>query len=210
MTNSYIEMNDDIFSVIDSLKAEKPIILSTDTVIGIAALPTKKAAREIYRLKKRPYNMKLPWFISKKDIEIYACNIGEGAKALVDTFWPGALTIVLEASDMAKKTGLAAPDGSVAFRSPNDEFIIELLELIKQPLVCTSANLHRKDAVCDISKLHHAFHHLKKHISFSDKCASNDTLNHKASTIVDARCHPPLILRKGDISSYEIASALQL
>ena len=208
MFDAECKINDDIDVISESLKAGNPVILSTDTVIGIASLPIKSAVEEIFRLKKRPYNMNLPWFIDMANLEKYACNIKSVAISLIRTFWPGGITFVLEATPEAIKTGLAAYDGSIAFRSPNDEFILKLMNKLNTPLICTSANIHGEPPICEGSKLNPAFKHLKKHISTDKKIASDEDKNPMASTIVDVRCHPPKILRKGAITSYEIDAVL--
>ena len=59
---------------------------------------------------------------------------------LMNTFWPGPLTIVLSAKNNCLLPELIGPNNSVALRCPNHPITLELLQCFGKPLVAPSAN----------------------------------------------------------------------
>ena len=79
--------------------------MPTDTFYGLAADPFNlSAVREIYHVKGRPDDRGLPILVSSLEQAIsLAREVPDNFLKLAQRFWPGALTIVVEAN---KRTGL--------------------------------------------------------------------------------------------------------
>src|SRR5687767_12657918 len=82
------------------LRSEQVLGLPTDTVYGLAALPTCDAALDrLYALKERPREKAIALLVaSPADLEKLAANLPPAARALADRFWPGGLTLVLRSA----------------------------------------------------------------------------------------------------------------
>lgn len=119
------------------------IAFVTDTVWGIGCLPNNKQAIEkIYEIKGRDKSK--PLILMSNNIENltpFVKEITNNAQNLIEKYFPGALTVILEKSD---KTPLyiTANKNTVGIRIPNNEFFTKLCSVIDGGvLATTSANL---------------------------------------------------------------------
>lgn len=117
------------------------VVLPTDTVYGLGADPFSPGAVDrLLTAKGRGRDKPSPVLVgSVADAAKLAEVIPDAARALMEKFWPGALTIVLP----AKPTigwDLGETNGTVALRMPDDEFTLSLLGSVG-PLAVSSANL---------------------------------------------------------------------
>ena len=129
----------DCKAALKNLKSGLPIIFPTDTLPAIGCLP--KFSNIIYELKKRDRNKPLILMGSEKKHLIDYVN--ESAKKdyenIASKYWPGALTIVIPASD--KQTlNLTSNDLSIGLRIPNSYMAQSLLRETG-PLLTSSANI---------------------------------------------------------------------
>ena len=109
------------------------VAFPTETVYGLGAnLLDKKAVERIYKVKGRPKDKKLSIHIADvADVEKYAAEIPHDAYKLIHRFWPGPLTIILEAKD----------GGTVGFRFPRNQVAYAFLKEAGVPVVAPSANI---------------------------------------------------------------------
>lgn len=114
------------------------VIIPTDTVYGIAALP--EAAAAIFDVKQRPRDKALPVLGSDAGQLAGIAALGESATALAERHWPGPLTLVVERRpEFTADLGGTNPR-TVAVRVPAHAVSLDLLERTG-PLAVTSANL---------------------------------------------------------------------
>ena len=119
------------------LKEGRVIAVATDTVFGLAALPSiPSALLEIFSMKKRPTTQTLP--LLGHSLGSFDSFVSENPSELAAAFWPGALTIVLPAKEEIHP--LLVENKSVAIRVPNHPLLLEVLK-ITGPLAVTSANI---------------------------------------------------------------------
>ncbi|MBI4364798.1 MAG: threonylcarbamoyl-AMP synthase [Candidatus Latescibacteria bacterium] len=104
-------------------------VLAADlgAVARLRALKPRDAARGFIGLMARPEALKI-W-----------AKAGERAQALARAHWPGALTLVLEASP-AVPDSLRTKAGTVALRCPGAEFLRAVVEGVQGLVISTSAN----------------------------------------------------------------------
>ena len=119
------------------------IAFVTDTVWGIGCLPNnKKGVDKIYELKNRDTSKPLILMSDKiENLTPYVKEIPSKAQELIDDYFPGALTLVLNKS---KKTPdyITSNKDTVGIRIPNNEFFKQLCSKIEGGvLATTSANL---------------------------------------------------------------------
>jgi tRNA threonylcarbamoyl adenosine modification protein (Sua5/YciO/YrdC/YwlC family) len=111
-------------------------------VYGLAVDPFRPGATDrLFAAKRRPRGVPLPVLVADMDQALdLAGNVAGPAVVLMERFWPGPLTIVLERRD-----GLGADLGdeaaTVGVRWP-DHPVPQALCAAAGPLATTSANLH--------------------------------------------------------------------
>lgn len=116
-----------------ALVSGEPVVVPTDTVYGLAALPSSAAAIDrLYQLKDRPPTMPIALLVGSIEQAETLFEPAELVVRLGRHFWPGPLTIVV-----ARRDG----DATVGVRCPDHEFIKALADQTG-PLSVTSANRH--------------------------------------------------------------------
>ena len=119
------------------------LVMPTDSVYGIGcvATPGNPAHEKIFAIKQRDRAQTLPWLIAdSQDLHLYAKDVPLWMERLANELWPGALTLVVDASDAVPPEYRAA-DGTVALRVP-DSNLVRMLAREVGPLATTSANTH--------------------------------------------------------------------
>lgn len=124
------------------VKRGRVIGVPTDTVYGLSADPFNLAAIEqVFQIKGRPESRALPILVSsiEQAVELVR-DVPDAFLMLAHKFWPGALTLVVEATHRLplKVTGNT---GRVALRWPNSRIATALIEAAGGPVTGTSANL---------------------------------------------------------------------
>ena len=124
------------------------LVMPTDSVYGIgcAATPGNPAHERIFAIKRRDRAQTLPWLIADpSDLGRYARAVPDYVRPLVTRHWPGALTLVLRASEAVPEEYRAA-DGTIALRCPDSDLVRTLARMVGVPLATTSANTHGEAA----------------------------------------------------------------
>lgn len=178
-----------------ALRDGQAVIVATDTVYGLAALPGSMGYASIFELKERPADQVLPWLVHDVHVlDVLADDVPAYARRLAQMFWPGALTLVLRASRLACELGGVAADGTIALRSPDASELLALLAELDAPLACTSANVHGEPAPSRLADVPASMRELPGGDSLLEVCCVG-----RASTIVDCTGPYPKILREGPI-----------
>lgn len=117
------------------------VAFPTETVYGLGANALDgQAVKRIFKAKGRPNDNPLIVHISKSEyIRHLALNIPKEAHFLMEEFWPGPLTLILEKSPKVPfetTAGLA----TVAVRMPKNPIALALIENAGLPLAAPSAN----------------------------------------------------------------------
>jgi len=177
----------------------------TDTFYGLAADPYNLAAVEqIYRVKGRPESRALPILVRSLEQAVdLVADIPDGFIRLAEKFWPGALTIVVEASRRLplKVTGHT---GRVALRMPNAPIVWALIHAFGGPVTGTSANLSGQPSSTNAELLA---------AQLGDRLPlildGGETGALLASTIVDVRDTGWRIIREGRVTEAEIRATIE-
>ena len=123
------------------LKAGGLVAFPTETVYGLGGNGLdKEAARKIYAAKGRPSDNPLILHVSKME-EVYPLveSVPEKAKRLMESFWPGPLTLILKKSKIVPLESTGGLD-TVAIRCPDNGVTLELIERAGLPVAGPSAN----------------------------------------------------------------------
>lgn len=154
----------------------------------------EEAVRRLYRLKKRPEEKPIPVIVGDMETLLSTViTVPFRVKKLMETYWPGPLNIIFEASDDLPSL-LTAGLARIAVRIPGNETALRLARTCKQPITATSANLS------DMRPARNA-DEVKRY--FDDEVDliidGGETPGGMPSTIVDGTADPPVIIRKGSI-----------
>lgn len=191
----------DIQQAAELIQRGEIVAFPTETVYGLGAdASNEMAVEKVFEAKGRPADRPLSVLVNNKNaLKEYAENVPIEAKKLVETFWPGALTIILQKKNyfapsvtMGKETiGLRMPDHPVALR---------LIELSQRPLATPSANSSGRPSPTTAG---HVFDDLEgKVAAIIDGGPTSFGIE---STIIDlTNPDEPVILRTGEISKKEI------
>lgn len=183
--------------VVDVLKAGKPAIFPTDTVYGLGVAvdfaPTPEA---LFSLKHRFGAKPVAWLVGGvADLTNYGQGVADYAVRLAQTFWPGALTLVVKASARVPMV-YQSHEGTIGLRMPNNAQTLALIKDVGCPLATTSANFaggHAPQALGEIDPA------LACEVGAVLAGAHGAALSGVASTVVDCTGAQPHILRQGDI-----------
>ena len=183
-----------IEAAVDALQAGRLVVLPTDTVYGIAADAFSPAAvASLLAAKGRGRDMPVPVLVgSPRTVEGLATDITDAGRRLVEAFWPGALTIVVN-QQPSLAWDLGDTDGTVALRMPLHPVAIELLVEVG-PMAVSSANRSGEPpaTTCD-----EAVAQLGDSVRvYLDGGPAGDPV---PSSIVDLTGPVPLLLRSGAI-----------
>jgi len=126
-------------SALKTLKSGLPIIFPTDTLPAIGCLP--KFSNVIYNFKKRDRDKPLILMGSehKQLINYVHESAKEDYENIATKYWPGALTMVIPASEKQTKI-LTSNDLTLGLRIPNS-CIAQSLMQVTGPLLTSSANI---------------------------------------------------------------------
>lgn len=118
------------------------VAFPTETVYGLGADGlNSNACEKIFKAKGRPSDNPLILHISNKNL-LYNLvdDINEDAKKLIESCWPGPLTLIMKKSDIVPDIVTAGLD-TVAIRMPSDKIASEFIEKSNTPIAAPSANL---------------------------------------------------------------------
>ena len=129
----------DCKSALKTLNSGLPIIFPTDTLPAIGCLPIFSSI--IYEFKKRDRNKPLILMGSehKHLIDYVHESAKEDYENIASKYWPGALTIVIPASEK-QTVNLTSNDLTIGVRIPNS-YIAQSLLRETGPLLTSSANI---------------------------------------------------------------------
>ena len=129
-----------IEAAIDAVKRGDLVVLPTDTLYGIGADAFKPwAVTALLDAKGRDRQMPPPVLVgTRATLDGLVFNLPSVARDLVEAFWPGALTIVVEHAP-SLQWDLGDLDGTVAVRMPLHPVALEILRETG-PMAVSSAN----------------------------------------------------------------------
>ncbi|MFI5177299.1 MAG: L-threonylcarbamoyladenylate synthase [Vicinamibacterales bacterium] len=195
---------EDLTDAVAWLRAGKIVVFPTDTFYGLAVDPTSDAAvHRLFELKGRRARAALPLVASSsRQVEALCGPLGSLSGRLAATFWPGPLSLVLDAP---ASFSVAVHGGSrtIAIRVPDHPVARALVEAWGAPLTATSANRTGADPASAPAALG----------SLGDDPGvlvidGGRTSGGAASTIVDARGPRLTLVREGAIAWKRVLESL--
>jgi L-threonylcarbamoyladenylate synthase len=180
-----------------SLKIGQVVVLPTDTIYGLSCLATDgRAIKKIQKLKERDAQKPLLVLIdSIARLKKYTF-VSRRQEAMLKKIWFGAArptTVILRHRGRLPKELTGDSDG-LAVRLPKSEFLVKILQVVKQPIVSSSLNLSNQKSIPDLKLLPHYFP--KKYLRPDLVVDAGKCRRQKPSRLLDLRDEKkPIVLR---------------
>lgn len=180
------------------------VAFPTETVYGLGASAVDaKAINKIFAAKGRPADNPLIVHIAHiSQLKEVASQIPEKAFLLAEKFWPGALSLVLQRSELIPSE-VSAGLQTIAVRMPDHRAALDLIALSGVPVAAPSANRSGRPSPTSYS---HVLADLAGRIDAVIK--SDDCLIGVESTVLDITGQVPIILRPGGVTREALEQAL--
>jgi len=188
-----------LLEAVDILKRGGVVAYPTETVYGLGCDATnEKAVRKLFKIKGRPEKNPIPVLIASKDeLPIYVLDVPAVARAWIEDFWPGPLTLVFRAASKFAPSLVAGTD-KIALRVSSHPVAGELVRQLGLPLTTTSANRSGQAPARSAQEVGRALEGVDAVVDGGELIPS------PASTVVDVTFDPPRVLRVGEISEEEL------
>jgi L-threonylcarbamoyladenylate synthase len=181
------------------------VAIPTDTVYGIAAAVERAEAIErIYEIKGRETTKAIPVLVSSvAQLERCAGRVSAAARDLTEAFWPGALTIVVEAAGWLPEV-LLAGGTTVGLRMPASADALAVIEGMGGALAVTSANPSGEPEARSADEVRVR---LGGRVDFV--LDGGPSPADRPSTVVDASGELPRVLRQGALPADQVLAVLE-
>jgi L-threonylcarbamoyladenylate synthase len=184
------------------------VVVPTDTVYGLAALPASDTAiRSVFRIKERPAGLPLPLLAAgMQDVRTLGVKVTVAAAALDARWWPGPLTMAFGFEDGASRPDWLTDRTEVAVRVPDHPFLRRILARTG-PLFVTSANPHGSPTPVTASAVVEALQGSPEAAAVA-LVIDGGRLTEIPSTLVNVAGDRPVVEREGAIPASAVESVL--
>lgn len=190
-------------AAVSAVRSSRLVVLPTDTVYGIGADAFDAGAvRSLLRAKHRGPDMPVGVLVgSWSTVDGLVLGMPPQARALVEAFWPGDLSLVLPHAP-SLQWDLGSTRGTVMLRMPLHPVALELLREVG-PMAVSSANVSGRPPA---STAQEAQDQLGESVSvYLDGGPSGEPV---PSSIVDLTGSEPVLLREGAVSAAAVSEVL--
>jgi len=179
----------------DVLLAGGLVAYPTETFYGLAVdVRNEKAIERLFSVKKRSADSPVLILIGMIELlDPYVDDIPLIARRLMESFWPGDLTLVFKASPQVS-TPLTAGTGKIGIRLSSHPVATALARTIEAPISGTSANISGQPAC---RKAQEVLNCLGNGVDLI--LDAGETPGKLGSTVIDVTVHPIRVLREGVI-----------
>ncbi|SFO93507.1 tRNA threonylcarbamoyl adenosine modification protein, Sua5/YciO/YrdC/YwlC family [Amycolatopsis arida] len=186
-----------------AVRSGRLVVLPTDTVYGIGADAFDAGAvRALLAAKNRGPDMPVGVLVgSWSTVDGLVLGVPPQARALIEAFWPGDLSVVLPHAP-SLNWDLGSTRGTVMLRMPLHPVALELLREVG-PMAVSSANVSGRPPASNVDE---AREQLGESVAvYLDGGPSGDPV---PSTIVDLTGDEPVLLREGAVPAAAVSEVL--
>jgi L-threonylcarbamoyladenylate synthase len=180
------------------------VIFPAACLYGVAANAlSPEAVEKVFSLKQRPQDNPILVLVRNRAmLERLVNSVPPQADILMESFWPGGLTLVFDAADHISPQ-LTAGTGKIGIRMPRHPVARALARSVDLPITGTSANLSGAPGCTRVQDLAPSI--LEQADLILD---AGEVKGGMGSTIADVTTTPVKILREGAVSAHDIFGAL--
>ena len=186
------------------IRENEVVAFPTETVYGLGANAySYEAVAKIFQAKGRPDDNPLIVHIAKMEqLQSLVQDIPEHANKLINAFWPGPLTLVLNKGEGIAEN-VTAGLSTVAVRMPDHPVALAIIAEANLPIAAPSANVSGKPSPTTAA---HVFEDLNGKIAgIVDGGATGVGVE---STVLDCTTEIPMILRPGGVTKEQIEEVI--
>ncbi|MBA3489973.1 MAG: threonylcarbamoyl-AMP synthase [Longispora sp.] len=189
------ERNSGVEAAIEAVKRGDLVVFPTDTVYGIGCDAFKSwSVSALLRAKGRGREVPPPVLVgSRRMLDGLVRDLTPAARDLVDAFWPGPLTVLVEYTQ-SLDWDLGETDGVIQVRMPMHPVALELIRETG-PMAVSSANKLDQEPAATAEKAQSQFDY-----EVSVYLEAGPLSEQLTSTIVDCTGTVPKVLRTGGLS----------
>ena len=191
-----------IRKTLDVIRSGGVVAVPTDTVYGIAcSVKNSVAIQSLYQIKIRESIKAIPVLMADlNQIDLVTKSLNQNAIKLAQSFWPGALTLIVPKNESIPPN--LTIHSTVGVRIPDHDW---LRAIIRQtgPLAATSANISGEASPSTARQVLDQLNGCIELIIDGGECKGGFS-----STVVDCSGEEIKILREGRITPEQIQSAL--
>ncbi|RMF24372.1 MAG: threonylcarbamoyl-AMP synthase [Deltaproteobacteria bacterium] len=192
---------------IAALSAGGVVVYPTETVYGLGVDGLSRAALEtLFALKGARRGTGVSLLVTGVSMaeELIERPLPDGARRLMQSFWPGPLTIVVPAS-AAVPRALLGPAGGVGLRCSSDPLAAALVAEFARPLTSTSANPTGRPPATSVGEARAYFgDRVSVYLDGGRRNAAS------ASTVVEFSAGKTYLRRSGEIGRERLESVVSL
>ncbi len=180
------------------------IVFPTETLYGLGAdALNSRAVDKVFQFKGRDAKNPIPVLAADLGmLEMLVAAVPAAAKKLIDSFWPGPLTLVLPARSEIPKP-LVNKTGGVGVRISSHPITTKLVGRFGRPLTATSANPSGQEPARTLEEARRYFSGAIEIFIDGGRLESKT-----GSTVIELLNHKSRIIREGEISAAAIAQVI--
>ena len=183
---------DQILSVLD---LGGVIGFPTDTAYGLGADPyNNEAVARIFRIKGREESKPILLLVDSVAMVERIARPTPRFYELANAFWPGPLTVILEAVPTLSPL-VTAGTGTVGVRWPDAPFVQELLQRFGKAITATSANLSGMPSCLTAAEVRAQLEGRLELLVDGGELPARS-----GSTVIDLVVDPPMLVREGPVT----------
>ena len=193
----------DIESVAAILHRGELVAFPTDTVYGLGVrydLP--RSIERLQKVKQRPEDKPFALMVSSLSMIEALVDLNERDLKLIQIGFPGDLTLIFK-KKKSINFGYFEKAETIAFRMPNDAFVLDLIARVSVPLLVPSANISGLKPCTTSDEV------LEQFEGLIEAVVVGKSKQQEASTIIDASSEELVVLRQGRIQLETILNALK-
>jgi L-threonylcarbamoyladenylate synthase len=193
-----------ILQAAEIVKSGGVVVFPTRCLYGLGAdALQRQTVQWVFAIKQRSEQNPILVLIDHPgQLAQLAKRIPDAATRLMERFWPGRITLVLEARDKLPDD-LTAHTGKIGVRMPGHAVALALVRAVSGPITGTSANLSGRPGCHRIDDLDAQIAGQTDLILDAGRLKGGI-----GSTVVDVSESKPRILREGEVASKEILAIL--
>ena len=187
-----------------ALRNGELVSIPTETVYGLGANGLDPEAMDkIYAAKGRPSDNPLILHVpNSESIKPLVTEVSNTAQLLMDTFWPGPLTITLPKSDLVPDRATGGLP-RVALRCPDHDGCRVLLQRAGIPIAAPSANISGRPSPTTAQDVYNDMNGRISYILDAGPCTIG-----VESTVVEVHDDKVIILRPGGITKAQLETVV--
>ncbi|MDE6372618.1 MAG: threonylcarbamoyl-AMP synthase, partial [Clostridia bacterium] len=204
MQTRIVSIQQGLGEAVELIKSGEVVVFPTETVYGLGANAFDgNAVRKIFEAKGRPMDNPLIAHIADMSwTERLAVDISDDAKAVMNEFMPGPITVILKRSNDVPDEVTAGLD-TVGIRFPRHDVARQFIMACGTPLAAPSANTSTKISP---TSAQHVFEDMQGRVPLILEGGACEV--GIESTIVDMTADIPTILRPGAITQDMLVKVL--